>query len=279
MVYYFSMAGLRLACDMPFELGIGPESRPFLSQEAAWDIYAEFIPVRELPPIPKNAVMIGGRYYVGEEIWHRISTIHPPYAYVRWQGKRATCYYLKDWERELNTARCLWDLLGLENIFLIHEGLILHSSFVCWKNQGILFSAPSGTGKSTQADLWEKYLGSRTLNGDRAALRCIHDTWTAFGLPYAGSSGIYRNEAAPVAAIVTLSQGPENEITRLTPMEAVRRLLPEFTIHRWDGDFVSRAMSLLLQLVQQVPVYHLSCRPDEGAVRLLHDTIKKEVPL
>lgn len=279
MEYYFNIAGLRLACEVPFQLTIGAESKPFCTESGKCDLYADFAPEDTLPPIPQNAIGVNGRVYYESEIWHRFAHRSAPYAWVRWEGKKAICRYLPGWEREMNSSRCVLDLLGLENILINQNGLLLHCAFIRWQDWGILFSAPSGTGKSTQADLWERWQNSETLNGDRAALKIQDRRWTAFGLPFAGSSCIYRNESAPVAAIVTLSKGSENEISRLSPMEAVRRLLPEVTIHRWDPVFVQHAADLLVQLVQQIPVYHLRCRPDEGAVQLLHDTITKEVPL
>ena len=59
------------------------------------------------------------------------------------------------------------------------------ASFIRWQGRGILFSAPSGTGKSTQANLWVQHQGAEVINGDRAALRQVGGRWQAFGLPYA----------------------------------------------------------------------------------------------
>lgn len=68
-------------------------------------------------------------------------------------------------------SRNICDLLGLERLLLSRQGLLLHASFIRWQDRGILFSAPSGTGKSTQADLWVRHRGAEVINGDRAALR------------------------------------------------------------------------------------------------------------
>ncbi|MEE1312349.1 MAG: hypothetical protein UHS41_01185, partial [Lachnospiraceae bacterium] len=151
--------------------------------------------------------------------------------------------------------------------------LLLHSSFIRWNSQGLLFSAPSGTGKSTQADLWVKYEGAEIINGDRAGLRKLDKGWTAYGLPYAGSSGVYRNESAPVKSIIVLRQAKENRIRPLGPAEAVRYLYPEITVHQWDSDFVKQVMDLLTDLVLNIPIYLLECLPDQGAVDLVKRTI------
>lgn len=169
------------------------------------------------------------------------------------------------------------DLLELESLLLNWRGLILHASFVSHNGGGILFSAPSGTGKSTQASLWETYMGARIINGDRTALRKKDGVWTAWGLPYAGTSGIYRNESWPVRAIVLLRQAKENRISGVSHQEALRSLYPELTIHRWDPQFVSKALDLLLELIQQAPVFLLECLPDRGAVELLANKLSERI--
>ena len=60
-------------------------------------------------------------------------------------------------EHEIFVRTNIWNYLAFENVLINHTGFILHSSFISWQNNGILFTAPSGTGKSTQADLWKKY--------------------------------------------------------------------------------------------------------------------------
>ena len=156
---------------------------------------------------------------------------------------------------------------------LDHEILLIHGSAVAVDGKGYLFLAPSGTGKSTQADLWVKYEGSEILNGDRVGLRYLDQHWTAFGLPLAGSSYIYRNTSASVAAIITLEQSPENKIRKLNPIEAFHRLFPETTVHHWHKYSEEKAVSLLINLISNIPVYLLKCRPDKGAVQILKDTL------
>ena len=161
----------------------------------------------------------------------------------------------------------------MEDILLRHSGLLLHSSFIRCQGKAVLFSAPCGTGKSTQAELWEKYEGADIINGDRSGLRRLDCGWAAFGLPYAGSSGIYRNENAPLAAVILLRQAEENRLRRMKAVEVFPDLYREITVHRWDRNFVSESTELLLQLLCEIPVYLLECRPDQEAVQLVRDEI------
>lgn len=143
--------------------------------------------------------------------------------------------------------------------------LILHSSFINWQNNGILFSAPSGTGKSTQADLWNRYENTEIINGDRAGVRNVDGVWSAYGLPVAGSSGIYKNKKAQISHIIVLRQGKENKLTRLSPRDAFIKIYSETTVHTWDAEFQSNILNMISDLVQNVPVYLYECLPDESA--------------
>lgn len=164
-------------------------------------------------------------------------------------------------------------LLSLEKQMIKKGGLILHSAYMCRDGKAVLFSAPSGTGKSTQADLWTKYRGTRTINGDKSLLIREEDGWYANGWPISGSSGICYDEKYLVEAIVMLYQAKENEIRRLKGMEIVRRLMPELTINMWNPEFQLRAMDELDRLISEVPVYELGCNISEDAVNCLEQAL------
>ena len=236
-------------------------------------------PVDQLPLINKQGHWAGCHYYQTEDenslIFYSIEQGGAPYACARWNGEGTLCecLYLKGKEYCLNYSRNIWDILGMEDILLRHSGLLLHSSFIRYRGKAVLFSAPCGTGKSTQAELWKKYEGADIINGDRSGLRRLDCGWMVFGLPYAGSSGIYRNESAPLEAVILLRQAEENRLRRLKAVEAFPDLYREITVHRWDRNFVSESTELLQQLLCEIPVYLLECRPDQEAVQLVRDEI------
>lgn len=164
-------------------------------------------------------------------------------------------------------------LFALERQMIKRDSLILHCAYMKYHGQAILFSAPSETGKSTQAGLWERYRGSRTVNGDRALLRKIDDRWTACGWPVSGTSGICSPEDTPIQAIVMLSQGKTNQVVRLSPLQAFTQLYSQITINQWNRDFVQHAMEELEELVSQIPIWHLTCDISEDAVRCLETAL------
>lgn len=153
------------------------------------------------------------------------------------------------------------------------HAMILHSAYMCYEDTAVLFSAPSETGKSTQAGLWEKYRGTWTVNGDRSLLIREEDGWYANGWPVCGSSEICNNKSYPVRAIVMLSQAKENRISRLKGLEALRKVMEQITINAWNSEFQIQAMDELEILLKEVPVYHLECDISEDAVRCLEDVL------
>lgn len=164
-------------------------------------------------------------------------------------------------------------LFALERRMIDRDSLILHCAYVAYQSGAILFSAPSETGKSTQADLWERYRGSHTINGDRALLRKQKGIWTACGWPVCGSSEICSLGDVPIHAIVMLAQGKTNQIERLSPFQAFTQLYAQITINQWNKDFVQRAITNLEDMVRQVPVYHLTCNMTEDAVISLENVL------
>ncbi len=161
----------------------------------------------------------------------------------------------------------IFNASGMERILYQNGKYLFHCAYVGWKEKGILFSAPSGGGKTTQGLLWEKYSDGRMLNGDRAVLDQKEDgSYVCHGLPVAGSSGVFLNESYPLAVIFCVKKGPVNRAVRLNAMDAFKKVYGETTINLWNPQFRFDTVDFLMRLVTQVPVYELECRIDEEAV-------------
>ena len=172
------------------------------------------------------------------------------------------------------SARVVLESAGLFDILADAGMLVLHSAYIVTRQEeGILFSGPSGIGKSTQAALWQRYGAAQTVNGDRALVR--PDTGTVSGVMYAGTSGICRNVTAPLRAVVLLHQAPESRVTDIRPQEAFARVLSQCAYHQWDPASAARMTELAARLVTNVPVRQLDCRADESAVRALEEALRR----
>lgn len=197
-----------------------------------------------------------------------------PYAcYMETSEKEARILLASHRRSSMELDPMFSSLLALERRQMAYGGLILHCAFLVHRGEAILFSAPSGTGKSTQADLWARFRGTETLNGDRALIQKTGGRWHARGWPVCGSSGICENRDVPIRAVVMLSQAPENCARRLPPMQAFTRLYSQITVNRWDRQSQLQAMGLLEDLISSVPVYHLACTMDKTAVEALEQAL------
>lgn len=167
-------------------------------------------------------------------------------------------------------------LFAFERRFLTRDALILHCAYIEYNGEAILFSAASGTGKSTQGHLWEKYRNARTINGDRGLLTLKDSKWHANGWPVCGSSEICSNISLSIRAIVMLSQAPENSVYKMSPKEAFTSLYSQLTINNWERSATVRSMDILEKLIFSVPIYHLACNISEDAVNTLYNALYGE---
>lgn len=172
-------------------------------------------------------------------------------------------------------VKTVLNAMAAEHLVLEKQGVILHASFIEHEGKAILFTAPSETGKSTQADLWVKHRGAEIINGDRAVIRLIDGKPYACGIPFAGSSQYCRNATLPLEAIVYLGQAPETTITKMNFVQGFRKVWEGCTVNTWDSDDLNKAIDIVQQITMQVPVFHLMCTPDESAIIALESEIAK----
>lgn len=149
----------------------------------------------------------------------------------------------------------------------------LHSSLISHQNQGIMFLGPSGIGKTTQAELWQKYRSSLIINGDIVFIQETDSGFLGWGTPWHGSSPYCENTSVPLKAMVVLKQSDQNSIRELTGFEKVTEVSNSVFYPQWLENGMELCLETLDHLLTSIPVYELRCRPDEDAVRLTEQTI------
>lgn len=198
------------------------------------------------------------------------------YAYYQEESKsQATVWVKKDEVESLTLAPMFASLLALERRMLDRDSLVFHCAYITKDQEAILFSAPSGVGKSTQAGLWETYQQAETINGDKSLLQKQDGIWRACGWPICGTSDICRNESYPIKAIVMLGQSKENTVTKLSMFQAVQSIYTQVTVNSWNKQSVAKVFDLIEDLCAQVPVYQQMCDISEEAVNCLEKMLKK----
>lgn len=161
---------------------------------------------------------------------------------------------------------------------LVHfNGMMLHASSVVVDGRAYLFSAPSGTGKSTHVRLWLKLFGERAyiLNDDKPALRICDGKIYAYGTPWSGKDDCSRNERAELGGIAVVKRAAENSMRKLLPYEAVFALMNQ-TARSVSPDTTQECMRTIEAIVESGKLYELSCNMDISAAKLSYETMNEK---
>ena len=170
----------------------------------------------------------------------------------------------------------LWSAIDLPYLLLMRNLITVHSASVETDGGVILFIAPSGTGKSTQARLWDYYRGAKQLNGDKNIIGMKENCAYVYGTPFSGTSEICADFALPLKAIVLLSQAPVNTVKRLHGIQAIMAIMNNCFGHASVPGCTDRMLGILGEVLKTVGVYALACTPDEKAVIALENELNKE---
>ena len=175
---------------------------------------------------------------------------------------------------------------GAENVFtadyfytslLKFGGFMLHSSAVEVDGKAYLFSAPSGTGKSTHTSLWLELFGDRAriINDDKPAIRFIDGRAYAYGTPWSGKSDLNVNVSVPIQGICVLERSENNFIEPLDQGTAVFSILNQ-TIRPRNGEYMNNLLTLLDKVIGSVPVWRMGCNISLEAAELAHKTMSQK---
>ncbi len=148
-----------------------------------------------------------------------------------------------------------------------HQGFFFHCSSLMYDNKAFLFTAPSGTGKSTHAKLWQNHFGDKVtmINDDKPIIKRENGKFYIYGTPWQGKSNIGNNIKVPVHAVCILSQGNENIIEKVNPLTALTFFMDQ-TERPKDKKSMENLMDLLVDFLNQIPVYKMSCNISDQAV-------------
>lgn len=153
----------------------------------------------------------------------------------------------------------------------LYDRLLMHGAVITYKEDAFMFTAPSGTGKSTHISLWNQYIGSDVdiVNGDKPIV-AIEEEVIVYGTPWGGKENWQKNRKAPLKAIVLIEQSKTNSMERVDPGLYVPMMMQQIYLPKEEKK-VARALELLDGLLQRVPFYVLRCDMSEEAVRCSFD--------
>lgn len=290
---WFRIADVSICMVTPAPLTVEPAFQAYLTEPQESDVTCVFSQAETFPEPDRGSVEVfsDGMHRIFWSEQGAQQYFYIPYLYARQPAQRSpdlyqamgplpqkqmSLYFRPSAAAYFATAFGCFNAAKIERLLLCKDKLILHASYIAWQGKAIAFTANSGVGKSTQAALWEKYRGAELINGDRMAFGMDGGVMKAYGLPVAGSSGVFLNKTLPLGAVVLLGRGQESQAFRQHPGAAIRDLLQQVTVNRWDQRFMNVGCQTLSQMLAQVPVYTLLATPDEAAVDCLANILAKE---
>lgn len=171
--------------------------------------------------------------------------------------------------------RCLMVKTG--NYLLSHNSCMFHGALIQWKDIGILFTAPSGTGKTSQYYLWKELETEsvRIINGDKPILEYDGKEIISHSSPWNGKEQLGEpGMSVPLKAIILLEQGDCNEIKLLSPSDAVVPLFEQFIAYPENTDIIKQEACFLDAMLDSVPVWKLTNKGDIESAILTRDTLE-----
>lgn len=156
------------------------------------------------------------------------------------------------------------------NALPLRYRVIFHGVAVKYRGAGYVFTASSGTGKSTHAFLWQRYLGRAVhiLSGDKPVIsgggECGSSV-TVWGSPWGGKERIFENGSAPLRGVCLIERGRTCAIERVEPAEFLETMLRQTFIPSEDPA-ATRALEVVDAVLANVPLWRLTCDMSEDAV-------------
>lgn len=160
--------------------------------------------------------------------------------------------------------------------FPFYQRFLMHGATISYENQAYMFTALSGTGKSTHIKLWRQYLGEKVqiVNGDKPFLWVKDEEVRVYGSPWAGKEGWNRNCSERLGGICFLRRGQKNQIRQITPQECLKLLMRQVYLPS-DPMAAGLTLELVDQMLKLVPLYLLDCDMSEEAVRTSFEALTK----
>ena len=171
-----------------------------------------------------------------------------------------------DAPRDYAESICIYREIA--EILPLYDRCVFHGASIEYEGNGYIFTAASGTGKTTHIRLWKKFLGNdnvKIVNGDKPILNIRDDGTTIYSTPYAGKEGYQNHSQAPLKAICIVKRGTTNKITKVASGDVLIDIMKQM-YRPFNPEPAVKSLELLDRLLK-LPVYVLECDISEDAVK------------
>ena len=157
-----------------------------------------------------------------------------------------------------------------------YGGCFFHSSCLELDGEAYMFTALSGTGKSTHTRNWRRLFGDRVtmINDDKPIIRKLGGRYYVCSTPWMGKSDIGCNMSVPIKAVYVLRRGENNRCDEARPIEVFKELL-EATLLPESRDDMGKLLDIFDELFSNVKLFLLYCTPDIESARVAYDAANK----
>lgn len=162
------------------------------------------------------------------------------------------------------------------NLLIPRNTILFHGSSIAVDGQAYLFTAKSGTGKSTHTAIWRKLLGSKAImiNDDKPLIHIQDGKVTIYGTPWNGKHHLGNNISAPLKAICWLTRSEKNHISTVSPQEMCLTLLHQ-AYKPDEPQLLVQSLALINQLSASVELYKLGCNMEIEAAEMSYKEMSK----
>lgn len=155
-----------------------------------------------------------------------------------------------------------------------HEQIVsIHGACVELGDYAVIFTGPSGVGKSTRAQAWVDGLSARWISGDRPAVRIEKDRCVVCGVPWDGKEQIFRDIEKPLKCILEVRRASSNYVRKLSREQARKLTAQQAFVPMWDTDAAFAAMANVREMVDRVPVYRVFCGQKPEDAKQIYDIL------
>lgn len=159
---------------------------------------------------------------------------------------------------------------------LDYDTILFHGSAVAVDGVGYLFTAKSGTGKSTHTRLWREMLGERAvmINDDKPLIRVSESGIIVYGTPWDGKHRLSTNIGVPLKALCILERAAENSITGITKSDAYNILVQQVNRPSAPQKLI-KTLQLIDRLAENVKLYRIGCNMNPQAAEISYKKLSE----
>ncbi len=236
-------------------------------------------PLSEVPEIAGELLLFGSQLDVyrcsGDYMLRFPSNHHLALCMLSFDGKEAVFYYDGSTQQEAVDELFYGFRAAFFYLAALHGKYALHSASNYYQEKAWLYSASSGTGKTTHVKLWEKLYAVPVLNGDLNLLGMEKDEVFVYGIPWCGTSGVYTTKKYPLGGIILLKRGTENRVCKLPQDERQLYTAQRMISPAWTEKQVDDSLLFAEKLSDRIPIRQLYCTQEPSAAAVMKEYIDK----